>query len=334
MTQSLTNTTNTGVATHRLVIDRERLADNMSRFRENEKSANTRATYATQWKGFVQWCAANNLASLPAQVSTACAYVEHLFDAGKKRSTIDVACAAIKSAHTDAGAADPFADAKAKRFMNGVIRTLAEDGRSVPDVKRTISQDDLRALAAAVDDTAIGLRDRAIILVGYAGWCRRGEPLKLRAENIVWSDTGAQCYLGTTKTDQSGTKSEYITVPRISDASICGYRALRAWLDRAEIITGSVFVHVKRGVISTEPLADPKYINEIVARMALRAGIDPKRIAPHRAFRASPITAAIKKGMSPVDVSHRARHKSFETTKKYVEANPADSERIGRAVYE
>lgn len=334
---SLTTITKPGALApnlERLRVDPDQLRANMERFAKNVRAKGTRATYAAQWRLFGEWCAVNGAQPVPATPAAVSAYISHLFDVGKSRSTIDVAVASIKDAHMEAGATDPFADAGVKRLMQGVVRTLVETGRTRPRVKKTISQDDLRALAAAAGDTLIGMRNRALVLVGYAGWCRRSEPLKLRAENIEWSDTSAQCWLGATKTDQTGEAGEYITVPRVADESICGYRALRRWLDAAAIQHGPVFVHVKRGVVGEQPITRESYINEIVEMLAQRAGLNPARIGPHRTFRASPITAAVRKGVPAAAVSQRARHKSFETTKKYIEANPADNEATGRAVYE
>lgn len=69
------------------------------------------------------------------------------------------------------------------------------------------------------------------------------------------------------------------------------------------------------------------------ARGARRAGLDTSRIAPHRAFRASPISAAAHADENPALISKRARHKSFETTKKYIDRNAGDDVRVGRAAY-
>lgn len=330
MTQALTTTTGAGaLSTQR--IDPQRLRANMAKFKANEKSANTRKTYASQWLAFEQWCRVNGLGALPAEPATLAAYIEHLYDAGKQRSSIDIARAAIKWHHGDAGYDNPFATLE--EFYKGVIRTLADEGRTTPRVKPIIILEDLRAMSRACGDTLIGLRDRAIILSAYAGWMRRGEPLKLRVEAMEWHADYVRCWLGKTKTDQTGAANEYITVPKVDDADLCGYRALRAWLDAAGITDGPVFVKLAYGKLTRQPLTCESYINEIVARVADRAGLDVNRIAPHRAFRASPITAAAHADENPALISKRARHKSFETTKKYIDRNAGDDVRVGRAAY-
>ena len=329
MTQSLVPAAPAALTHQR--IDPARLRANMAKFAGNRISENTRRTYAAQWRAFDEWCAANGLPSMPAEEATAAAYVEHLYDAGKARSSIDVARAAIGKAHAEAGCADPFAGLG--EFMRSVVRTLAGEGRTTPRVKPTITLDDLRAMSRACGDGLLGLRDRALILVAYAGWMRRAEPLKLRADAMEWGSDYVKCWLGVTKTDQTGTAREFVTIPRVDDAEVCGYRALRAWLDASGIAAGPVFVKLTYGRLTAVPLARDNYVNEIVERVAKRAGLDTSRIAPHRAFRATPITQAVRAGENPVAVSKRARHKSFETTKKYVALDSRDDVRVGRASY-
>lgn len=329
MTQALVPATAGTLARQR--IDPTRLRANMARFADNRVSENTRRTYAAQWRVFCEWCTANGLPHLPAEEATAAAYVEHLYDAGKARSSIDVARAAIGRAHAEAGQADPFAGLG--EFMRSVVRTMAGEGRTTPRVKPTITLDDLRAMSRACGDDLIGLRNRALILVAYAGWMRRAEPLKLRADAMEWGADYVKCWLGQTKTDQTGQAREFVTVPKVDDADVCGYRALRAWLDASGIAAGPAFVKLSYGRLTTAPLARDNYVNEIVEHVAQRAGLDTSRVAPHRAFRASPITQAVRAGENPVAVSKRARHKSFETTKKYVAMNADDDVRVGRAAY-
>jgi integrase len=332
MTQALTTTNPAGALTSER-IDPMRLRANFEKFKANEMSANTRKTYASQWGTFEKWCRKNGLPSLPAEAVTLSAYIEHLYSRGKQRSTIDIARAAIKWYHLDAGYTNPFNDADLEKMYSGVIRTLADEGRTTPRVKPIINLEDLRAMSRACGDTLIGLRDRAIILSAYAGWMRRGEPLKLRVEAMEWHADYVRCWLGKTKTDQTGAANEYITVPKIDDDELCGYRALRAWLDAAGITSGPAFVKITYGKLTHQPLTCESYINEIVARVAGRAGLDVDRIAPHRAFRASPITAAAHADENPALISKRARHKSFETTKKYIDRNAGDDVRVGRAAY-
>lgn len=182
-------------------IDPQRLRANFEKFKTNEKSSNTRKTYASQWHAFELWCKSNGLPALPAEAVTLAAYIEHLYNAGKQRSTIDIARAAIKWHHLDAGHTNPFNDADLGKMYVGMVRTLADEGRTTPRVKPTINLEDLRAMSRACGDTLIGLRDRALILVAYAGWMRRAEPLKLRVEAMEWHADYVRCWLGATMTD-------------------------------------------------------------------------------------------------------------------------------------
>jgi hypothetical protein len=140
-------------------------------------------------------------------------------------------------------------------------------------------------------------------------------------------------YMGATMSEDH---EAYAATPEIDDLDVwLGelHSAIHAWLFAAGITDGPVFVKLAYGKLTRQPLTCESYINEIVARVADRAGLEVKRIAPHRAFRASPITAAAHADENPALISKRARHKSFETTKKYIDRNAGDDVRVGRAAY-
>ena len=75
------------------------------------------------------------------------------------------------------------------------------------------------------------------------------------------------------------------------------------------------------------------YVYELVMKLADKAGIDPSEIAPHRTFRATPITLAILAGGSMPEVMSKARHKSAQTTTRYFDELAAGQSKVSRAVY-
>lgn len=339
MNTSLTTTSAPGAIApdqERLRIDPERLRANFRHFKAKRRSANTLRAYASQWRQFVAWCGVNRMQALPASAATVGAYLEQLYTDRKKVTTLGVACSAISFYHSEARQPDPLQDAELGDLIGGMRRAMAEEGLADRTVKPTISLDDLRALSAACGDSLRGKRDRAIILVAFAGWMRRGEPLKLTAERIEWRDDVAVIRLGVTKTDQDGTRNEYVTIPRLVDAQrdVCGFTALREWVDASGISSGPVFVKFTRGVQTMLAVTDVGYVNYLVGKLADSAGIPRDRISPHRAFRASPITLAFEHGENAADVMKRARHRKMDTTLKYFEEKDGRNAALGRRVYE
>jgi integrase len=314
-------------------IDPVRLRENFRKFSAKHRSANTLKTYGSQWPVFTRWCLANGRQPLPASVETVAAYFEHMYAERRTLATLTVAISAIRYRHAQARVDDPIKSSDIDDMLGGMRRAMGEEGLTERHVKPVISIDDLLALSRACGDTPMGKRDRALILCAFAGWLRRGEPLKFRAERIEWRDDVAIVRLGVTKTDQTGTAGEFCTLPKLDIAELCPYRALREWLDLAQITDGPVFLKLTRGVVTRRPITDPGYVNVLLARVATAAGIPTARIAPHRAFRASPITIAHKSGASIADMMQKARHKNMNTTMKYVHESAEGNAALGRRVY-
>lgn len=315
-------------------VNGDHLRATAEKFKRNQKSDNTTRTYNTQWRVFTEWCADNQQEPLPASPGTIMAYVTQLYEDGKSTTTLNVILAAIKWHHQEARLTDPTLDAGVQDMLKGARRTMAEEGMAERHVKPTVTLGHIRKLAAACGDNITGIRNRALVLVAFGGWLRKSDLISMRAERIKWEDDRAIVTLGKTKTDQSG-KGQTVELPRITGAwaDLCPYVALKAWLELAEIKRGPVWLSVYRGKASQRQIATADYIYEIVMGLADKAGIPKGEIAPHRTFRATPITLAIMAGASMPEVMGKARHKSAQTTTRYFDEAAAGQSRVSRSVY-
>jgi len=302
------------------VTTAEDLRETFQKFKQNRVSENTRINYESQWRTYGAWCADNGLSLMPRRDAHTqiAAYVAALYTDGKSPRTLDVALSAIRWKFREAGLPDPTVHIEFKEVLAGARNTMAEEGLADRHVASTISLDELRALANACDESLTGLRNRTLVLVAYGGWLRRSELLALRAEAITWRPDKASIRLPRSKTNQDALRQESIILERRrgADVDLCPYSALRAWLQAAQISRGPVFRHVRGNTVLKQGIEDPNYVYKIVQRLARQAGIT-RHIAPHRAFRASPITEAIDNGMSLPKVMKRARHRSTQTTTMY-----------------
>lgn len=157
----------------------------------------------------------------------------------------------------------------------------------------------------------------------------------MSAEKIKWETDRAIVALGKTKTDQVA-KDQVVELPRITGkwAELCPYAALRGWLDTAEIAKGPVWRQIYKNKVTENPLRSGDYLYELVMALAKKAGIPAAEIAPHRTFRATPITLAILSGASMPEVMGKARHKSAQTTTRYFDEMAAGQSKVSRAVYD
>lgn len=304
------------------------------KFKRNQKSANTMRTYEAQWRLFREWCTDNGCDWLPAPEASVLGYVTQLYQDGKSTTSLNVAIAAIKWYHQQEGFADPTLNPGVKDMLDGARRTMADEGMAERHVKPTATLEHIRKMVNVCGDKLTGIRNRAMILVAFGGWLRKSDLLSMTVDKIKWEEDRAVVTLGKTKTDQTA-KGQVVELPRIKGkwAELCPYTALKNWIDAAGITSGPVWRQVYKDKASDNALRSGDYLYELVMALAKKAGLNPSEIAPHRTFRATPITLAILSGASMPEVMAKARHKSAQTTTRYFDETAAGQSKVSRAVY-
>jgi integrase len=175
--------------------------------------------------------------------------------------------------------------------------------------------DHVKAMAAACPDTIAGKRDRALMLLGFGGAFRRSELVALDVEHLDETTEGLRVFIAQSKTDQES-QGVTIAVARGFSAA-CPVKAVREWLEAADIKTGPVFRPInKAGKVSRKRLTDRSVAN-IVKAYAGRVGLDEKLFAGH-SLRSGFLTSAAGKGASIFKMMDVSRHKSVDTLRGYV----------------
>lgn len=277
------------------------------------RSSNTHRQYESNWKTFIAFCADTGVNPLPTTIPTVAVYLSSLAKAGKSVSTIVSHHAAIKYFHDRERASLNWSDPLLHEVMSGIRRTSA---RKVIKAA-ALSPDDLTALAATTGQGAIGIRDRAILLVGFAGAFRRSEITAITVENLEFVHDGVVILLERSKTDQDGEGAE-VCIPYGTKDELCPVRALQRWLKESAIKAGPVFCRVsKTGLIGQGGLSE-EAIRLILAKAVDRSGLLVKgRVSPH-SLRAGFCTTAAMSGRTLEQIARHARHASTQTTLGYV----------------
>lgn len=277
------------------------------------KAENTLRAYRGDWADFSTWCEEKGLCPLPAAPETVVLYISALADAGRKTSTIRRRLASISRAHQAAGQASPTRAVAVREAWRGIARRHG----TAPQGKAPILVEMLRAMVAALaPNTLIGRRDRALLLLGFAGAFRRSELVGLDVSDIEETDDGLVVHLRRSKTDQEGAGRK-IGIPYGSDPATCPVRALRAWLEASGIAEGPLFRPVNRhGQVGDRRLSD-KAVALIVKRAAEAAGYDPARFSGH-SLRAGLATAAAAAGKSERAIMEQTGHKSAAMVRRYI----------------
>ena len=294
-------------------------------FAEADKAAASRRAYTSDWRIFRSCCTARALTPLPAEPATVAAFLAADAQGGTKPSTISRRVAAIRYAHKLAGFTEPPTNSElVKTTLHGIRRTLG----TARDQKAPATADVLIQMLRHVPAHAlIGLRDRALLALGFAGAFRRSELVALEVEDITPVPDGLRVRIRRSKTDQEGEGQE-IAIPR-------GYRlrpveALQAWLAAAAITTGPIFRPVGKGDRVSPARLAAESAADIVKHYATRAGLDPRAFAGH-SLRAGFLTSAAEHGASVFKMMEVSRHRSVDTLRGYVRRADLFREHAGSA---
>jgi integrase len=212
---------------------------------------NTALAYQSRWRSFEAWCREAGRVALPATAQTVAAYLTYLaVGRGLKATTVDAHLTAIRAVHRGSGAEPPDALAARKVVTAAAKREAARDGRHGPRKAVPLMAADLPAVVAAcAPETATGLRDRAVILLGFALLARRAELAALNVSDIEHvPGEGLAVTIRASKTDQSA-RGVTRRVHYASAEELCPVRAVLAWLGYLAAhghVSGPLFVRIDR----------------------------------------------------------------------------------------
>jgi site-specific recombinase XerD len=275
------------------------------------KAENTLRGYRADWRAFCAWCESQGLSPLPASPETVAAYIAEC--AGRLRvGSIQRRINAIAEAHKAVGLESPTHQAIVTNTMKGIRRTKG----TAPTQKAPTLTDDIRAMVSVTDDGMIGLRDRALVLLGFSGAFRRSELVALEIEDCTFNKDGLTVLLKRSKTDQDGAGRK-IGIPYGSNPETCPVRVLQSWLEQAGIAVGPLFRSINRhGQVKAGRLSDID-VARVVKKLAFRAGLDPAKYAGH-SLRAGHATSAAIAGASERSIMNQTGHRSVQMVRRYI----------------
>jgi len=282
-------------------------------FARRSKAESTLRGYSTDWREFCQWCEGHGLCPLPASPESVAAYIAECADRLKVGS-IQRRLNSITEAHKAAGLDSPTVTDAVRNTLKGIRRTLGTAAAQ----KAPALTEDIRAMVQATDEGLIGARDRAAILLGFAGAFRRSELVALTMADLDFGKDGLTVTLRRSKTDPEG-QGRQMGIPYGSNPDTCPVRVLQSWLGLAGITTGPLFLSINRhGQIQTSRLS-PGDIARIVKKLAQRAGLDPANYAGH-SLRAGHATSAAAAGASERSIMNQTGHRSVQMVRRYIRA--------------
>lgn len=275
------------------------------------RAQNTLDAYRRDWGEFEAWCQHRELVALPASAESLARYLVELAEVARV-STVGRRISSVAQRHRIEGLPVPSEDPRLRAVWAGIRRVHG----TAPEKASPLTVDLLRRTIDALPLGLGGTRDRALLLVGFAGALRRSEIVALDVADVTPVAEGLVVNKRRSKTDQEGA-GELLGVPYGSNPSTCPVRAVDAWCQQARIADGALFRSVDRhGKVGTDRMAAPA-VNRLVQRAVARAGLPPGRYSAH-SLRAGLATSAATAGVSERSIMNQTGHRSLTVARGYI----------------
>ena len=274
---------------------------------KNSKANNTLRAYQSDFRDFSIFCTKNGFSFMPTQPKIIALYITHL-SKSCKFSTLKRRIASISVIHKLKG---HYLDTKHPIIMenlHGIKRTLGSRQKA----KKPILINDLKLIIKAIDQDKI--RDKALILVGFAGGFRRSELVNIYFQDIDFVPEGVKILIRRSKTDQSG-EGSIKAIPYFENQEFCPVIALKNYLNKKFSNSDKSQKDVKIFEISDKSVA------LIIKRYAEKAGLDSSKYAGH-SLRSGFATTAAEFGAEERNIMAMTGHKTTQMVRRYIqEAN-------------
>ena len=274
---------------------------------KNSKSVNTLRAYESDYKDFSVFCEKNNFSSLPADPKILSLYLTHLSQTSKF-STLKRRIASISVVHRLKG---HYLDTKHPIIRENLLGIKRIKG-SNQKAKKPILINDLKQIIDVINTLHIKemrkTRDKALILIGFAGGFRRSELVALDNDDIEFVREGVKIFVKRSKTDQSG-EGMTKAIPSFDNAFYCPVLHLQDWMAKGKSKNRKIF-----------PISD-KSVALIIKKYANLAGLDGDKYAGH-SLRSGFATSTAESGAEERNIMAMTGHKTTQMVRRYIqEAN-------------
>ena len=256
----------------------DRLVDTARDYAKASTAENTNKAYAADWKHFARWCRLKGAEPLPPSSEMIGLYLADLAaptsgSPALSASTIERRLSGLAWNYAQRG----FTLDRKNRHIASVLAGIKRKHARPPVQKEAAQAEDILAMVATLSYDLRGLRDRAILLLGYAGGLRRSEIVSLDVHKDDTPDSGGWIEImekGALLTLNAKTGWREVEIGRGSKDQTCPVHALEQWLHFAKIDFGPVFVSTSRdGKRASETRLNDKHVARLIKRTVLDAGI-------------------------------------------------------------
>jgi|TARA_R110002126_G_scaffold12410_5_gene53941 integrase len=301
----------------------DRLVDTARDYARAAASDNTLKAYTKDWAHFTRWCRMKGAAPLPPAPELIGLYLADLAAGSRPLSvsTIDRRLSGLAWNTAQRG----FTLDRKNRHIATVLAGIKRKHARPPVQKEAILAQDILAMVATLPQDLRGLRDRALLLIGYAGGLRRSEIVALDRHKDDTPDSGGWVEImdgGALLTLNAKTGWREVEIGRGSSDFSCPVRALEQWLHFARIDFGPVFVRTARdGTRALDTRLNDKHVARLIKQTVEDAGLRPELSKADRAklYSGHSLRAGLASS-AEVDeryIQKQLGHVSAEMTRRY-----------------
>lgn len=291
------------------------------------KAESTKRAYASDWKHFKAWCEGHNLAYLPALPATVVLYVTDLArptdgSEPRKVATIIRKITSINGIHKDAKLDSPAV--MSNRALAATVAGIRRELGTAQTMKRPLTRSRVVKVIQSHEGGPIAsARDKALLLIGFAGALRRSELAAIKRDHVVGHRKGITIKLPKSKTDQEG-KGREVEILWGTNEKTCPVLALENWLAISRIKEGFVFRRVGQyGKIGHGAL-NPSSIGWIIKKLVKTAKLShPEEYGGH-SLRAGFVTEASANDATDPQIMKQTGHKTTQMVRRYSRGDQND----------
>jgi site-specific recombinase XerD len=286
---------------------------------KNSKANNTLRAYKSDFKDFDKFCSLHGLGSLPTEPKIVALYLTYL-SKKSKISTLKRRLVSISMVHKLKG---HYLDTKHPIIVENLMGIRRIKG-SYQNGKKPLLISHLKAIINVINEEKISqfkkLRDKSIILIGFAGGFRRSEIISINYEDIDFVEEGLKIIIRKSKTDQLG-EGMIKGLPYFDNENYCPVLNLKKWLEISKIKSGPIFRRFYKGLTLTDKRLSDQSVVLLMKRYLILAGIENKNFAGH-SLRSGFATVAADSGADERSIMAMTGHKTTQMVRRYIrEAN-------------
>ena len=305
-----------------LITDVKALQEETLNNLKNSKANNTIRAYKSDFKDFGAFCVKNGFKPLPTEPKIVSFYLTHLSMNDIKMSTLRRRLVSIGVIHRLKGF---YLDTKHPIIIENLMGIKRKKG-SYQKGKKPILINQLKLIIDAIDkdtsdETGIRkLRDKTIILLGFAGGFRRIELISIDFEDLEFVSEGVKIFIRKSKTDQFG-EGMLKGLPYFDNQKFCPVLHLKKWLEISGIKSGPIFKRFSKGLILGKNRLTDQSVALFLKKYLSKAGIENQNYSGH-SLRSGFATVSAESGADERSIMAMTGHKTSQMVRRYIkEAN-------------